>query len=268
MKSKYSKRGSSRKRTASSKRSTTSLGSRPWRTYNAAKALWRPLNPFSDSFVHSFRRMGAPVVLTNDGSNFPALYSDQAQTSFFLGPAVSEPVPAAPSGQAQFPMTFTATLDNVIAYQEFTALFNEYRIAKVELHIEMLNAPAYQFAPSTAPAPFLPEVFFRYDPNDDTVPPNFLDLAQSGNVTSHGFANGNSVTKSCIPRPAMAMYTSVLANAYATPPKGIWMDTTAPSSTAKYYAWKMFWRNWNFQGGTGIQFRLTPMYYLDFRRAR
>lgn len=213
--------------------------------------------------------MGVPVVLTNDGSNFPQVYSDQAQTAFFVGPAVAEAgIPSAPSGQAQFPMTFTASLENVIAYQEFTALFNEYRIAKVEMKIEMLMATSYQFAPSAAPAPFLPELFYRYDPNDDTVPPNFLDLCQSANVGQHGFATGNALNMSCVPRPAMAMYTSVLANAYATPPKGIWMDTTSPSSSAKYYAWKYWWRNWNFQGGTGIQFRMTPIYYLDFRRSR
>jgi len=212
--------------------------------------------------------MGVPVVLTNDGSNFPAIYSDGVQTAFFVGAPAAESVPTAPAAQVLFPMTFTASLDNVVGYQEFTALFNEYRIAKVEVKIEMLMAPPYAFAGSASPAPFLPEVFIRYDPNDDTIPPNFIDLAQSGNVTSHGFANGNSKTISCVPRPAMAMFTSVLANAYATPPKSIWMDTTAPSSTAKYYAWKFIWRNWNPNGGTGIQFRLTPMYYMDFRRSR
>lgn len=260
-----------KKRSTSSKRSyrrAGPFGKRPWQPFNVSKALYRPLNPYSDSFVHSFRRMGPAVVLTNDAGNFPAFTADVAQTAFFMGSAVSEPIPAAPSGQAQFPFTFTASLDNVLASQEFTNLFDSYRIKRVEIKVEMLMAPAYQFAPSAAPAPFLPEMFYRYDPNDDAVPASWQDLCQSGNAQSFGFADGKPKTISCVPRAAAAIYTSVLANAYAMLGKNQWLDTSNPSSSAKHYAWKFWVRNWNFQGGTGIQFRLTPTYYLDFRRSR
>lgn len=240
--------------------------SKPWATYNPRRALFSPSDPYSDSFVHKFRRMAGVARLYAGPGNIPTLSEDSGPgaRAYILGSAVTDSVAGA--NLAQFGMTYSCHLDSVLNYQDFVDLFNEYKIDKVDLRIDLINGPSG--APNVAS--ILPELYVRYDPNDATMPSSFGDLAQSANCAQFNFSQKTSHHYTFVPKASMLAYAPGLAAVgYAAPThSSMWFDTTGPSNTIEMYGLKMWWRNFESTLGGAQIFQFQPTFFLSARRPR
>jgi len=241
--------------------------SRPWSTYNPRRALWNPTDPYSDSFVHKFRRLGQIARLTPGAGNVPFLLEDASPNpNFALGPNSNDFI--AGLNLLQFGVTFTAHLDGVINYTDFIDLFNEYKIDKVDIRIDLINGPSAQ--PNVAGV--LPELYVRYDPNDASMPTSFGDIAQSANTTLFTFSQKTTHHFSFVPKASVQCYanpSSGGAVGFAAPShQALWFDTTGPSNNIHMYGLKFWFRNYESTLGNGQLFQFQPTYFLSARRPR
>jgi len=237
---------------------------RPWATYNPRRALFNPRDPFSDSFVHKFRRLGLMGRLYAGGGNLPSFTEDAGPgvPAFNLGPATTDSVAGA--NLAQFGLVYTVHLDSVLNFTDLTDLFNEYRIDKVDLRIDLINGPSGQPNVSSIQS----EMFVRYDPNDATMPISFGDVCQSANTTQFSFSQKTSHHFSFLPKAAMQVYGSTGVG-YAQPQAGsMWFDTSGVSRALEMFGLKMWLRNFESTLGSSQILQFQPTFFISCRRPR
>jgi len=254
----------STKKTYKRKNGASSFSSRPWSRFNPRKALWTPSDPYSDSYVHKFRRLGGLIRLATSASDIPTLYSDAGpgNAAMTIGTAITDNI--ASITLEQFGLTYSAHLDSVLNYNDFTSLFNEYKIDKVDLEITLLNGPSGQ--PNIAS--ILPMLYVRYDPNDQTMPSSFGDLAQSANVTEFSFSSKTTHHYSFVPKASVQVYAPAGLGFAAPSSSSMWFDTTGLSSSIDMYGLKMWVRNFVPTGGAGQIISFQPTFFLSMRRPR
>jgi len=235
------------------------------KTYSrlTAKArVTKSLN-YSDSAVHSFKRMMDPVTMYIGGGGVTLSSDSGTQTWMNLAAGGAGDVGGGPT-VVQIGAEMHVTLSNVLQVADFVGLFNQYRIDKVSYTFELEHAASYN--PGAASS--LPTIYTRYDPNDKLIPATFGALASSGNCKTISFANGNTHTISCVPKPATPMYVAGVSSGYAFPAntKSFWLDTTAPSPDIEHYAYKLWFRGLLAAANAGLGIRVTPMVYMSFQR--
>ena len=212
------------------------------KTFKKKAIVHRTLSPYADAAVHKFRRMMPEIVVANSANGVMNIYSSEPLQTFFTLGATTADLAIPGTALVGAGATLLVSLDNVIQYTDFTNLFNEYQIDKVELKIHLDNAPDY----NAGAANTLPDVYVRYDPNDATMPTNFNDVAQSANCKELNFTDGKTVTEVAIPMPTQPMWVGAVTTGYAFPAKtsNLWLDTTAPSPQIQHFAFKFWIRNW------------------------
>lgn len=222
-------------------------------------------NPYSDSTPHYFKRMMQQVMITTGNAGQLQITSDSAQ-DWCTGGNQAGDLAIIGAGTTQFALACCVKLKELVNYTDYTDLFNQYRIEKLVLTIELICGPSYNGGAGSV----LPTIYSRYDPNDRTLPSNWTDIAQSGNCRSYNFSNGDTHTLVCVPRPATPQYVAGVAAGYGLPSKTkyFWMDTTSPSDGIEHYAFKMFVRNFTVPQGSGLALRITPMVYFATCRTR
>jgi len=205
-----------------------------------------------------------PVTLAIGGGG-PFLTSDSGTADWCnLASGGAADAGGAPGVVLQIGAEMHVTLANVLQVADFVGLFNQYRVDKVSYTFELQMGPAYN--PSAACV--LPTIYTRYDPNDKLIPASFAALASSGNCKTINFANGNTHTITCVPRPATPMYVAGVSSGYALPTstKSFWLDTAAPSTSIELYAYKLWFRGLIAAAASGLAIRITPMVYMSFKR--
>lgn len=256
------------KKTASKRRYAVGPTRRPWQRFDPMRGLFQSSNPFSDSFVHKFRRLGLRAVLSGNGSSAPTIYEDAGLIpAFTLGVQSNEPVPPGLGNCLSFGATYTAQLCSAYNYADLTALFNEYRIDKVEMSISLLNGPSGRVETGG----LMPSVYVRYDPNDATMPTNFADLAQAANTKEFVFSEKTTHLYNFVPKASLQAYAlgGGAGVGFAAPANSaVWYDTSGPSAQIPMYGLKFWFRNFVGTAGYAPCIAFQPVFYLSLRRPR
>ena len=139
------------------------------------------------------------------------------------------------------------SLSSASGASELTALFDSYRIDKVDVAIYNRVNPSAQ----TAAAAAYPRFHYVFDRDDATAPPTLDDLMQHQGVKTHIFDEGHNTLKFSIsPRVATALWAGGAFSGYGTPDKPMFVDCANPA--VPHYGWKY-----------GVEIMTNTNYFLD-----
>jgi len=158
----------------------------------------------------------------------------------------------------------TSTTNLSIKYQlsqlgtvtDFTNLFDQYRIVKVETTLY----PSCTSSEATASA-VLNGYGVKAIDYDDGNSTNFGDLLQFGNATH--FRLTDPIKTTIVPRLSMPTYGSSVFSSFSMAPKNQWVDCA--STTAEYYGLKIAWPVVPINT---ITYSIVTKFFLEFRHAR
>ncbi len=155
-------------------------------------------------------------------------------------------------------------LDDLTQASSFSALFDQYRIERVRLHIKSRNN-ATLLANTASPNAAMPSCYLVVDRDDSTAPAALTDLFQYDNVIS--FNGGEDAIVDLVPSATPAVYASGAFTGYSTKPSNsVWLDMA--NSDVPMYGVKL--------GGSGLTVSTTsawtwdiiPEYVVSFKNTR
>lgn len=212
------------------------------------------------ALTHMFKREGAVVRISNKGDptnpTYPYLISHAG--GWILSNVATDTF----SSTYQFGVSATFRLSDVLSPQDFTLLFDRYKIVKVVLKI------MYQSNISTADglSNLLPIMNYTFDADDATVPGTLESVTTKGYVKNKILNANRPFSWVCKPRIDKVVYNNGITTAF-TSEKACWID--CESNSVDHFAFKA-WVN-NFPRGTGddsnvmSQLTIQPVYYLAFK---
>lgn len=155
---------------------------------------------------------------------------------------------------------YSFALSDVPASGEFTALFDQYRINKVQYRFVLRRDPDH--ATTTNNRGYLFRCMFVVDQDDATAPSNFAELQQYPRAREIWLNDNKPVSRwySLTPTVVQAIYNGV-ANAYV-PKSKQWVDVTYPS--VPMYGLKMVYD----QLYAGTDVFVEARYNMSFKNPR
>lgn len=222
--------------------------------------------PGGDAVVRRFRRLGLDCVIYGAGGGGFNFYNQQTglPTPWIASSGAIADAPVAPNVY-EFGAACQFALTNVLQFNEFTQLFNEYRIDKIELAFTMRNAPTFGQGNGGTPAA-LPQVYICSDSNDSTVPPSDISVMARGDVQLHSLQKPFVFT--IYPKTAVMQYAGIASTGYAAPTRPMWLDVTSPSDSIAHYGVKMWWRNFTDVNSVGLSVHIQPTFYITCKATR
>jgi len=221
-----------------------------------------------DCILRRFRRAAQDVSLYSTGVGALAALNATtgAQPAWITLSATTPDLAAAPN-LYQFGVGISHQLTDVVEYLNFTNLFNEYQINKVELRVWMDNADTWVQG-NGAVCNNVPSVYVAYDPNDRGIPATQDAVINRGDYQLHSLRNPFTFTY--YPKCAAQAYVSAVTTGYMAPAstKTQWLDTSAPSQNIEHYGCKMWFRNFSTNNLQGLCIRMQPTYFLSMRRIK
>lgn len=221
-----------------------------------------------DCILRKFRRAAQDVCLFASGVGAVTAINSTTglQPAWFTLSALSTDCAAAPN-LYQFGAGISHQLTDVVEATNFTNLFNEYQINKVELRVWMDNADTWVQGNGGIPNN-VPSVLIAYDPNDRGIPASQDAILNRGDYQLHSLRK--EFTFTYYPKCAAQAYVSAVASGYMAPAstKTQWLDTSAPSSNIEHYGCKMWFRNFPTNLSQGLCLRIQPTYFLSMRRIK
>lgn len=203
-----------------------------------------------------FTTSGAGAVNVSD-------YSGAIPVWLSLGTVVAD-FGGSASGALQYGFGVTASLSALPAAAEITTLFREFQIVKLELLIESIMGDSYNGAAGSPIA----QINVAYDPSDNTPAASYPAQIQYANNKVYNLVNAHPIRRVCVPKPAIAAYSSAIATAYAYPTSSAaqWFDCNVP--LVPHYGYKCWVRNQINAANSGFGFRVTPILHIMMRRPR
>lgn len=159
----------------------------------------------------------------------------------------------------QFGFTIRACLSDLYNATEFTDLFQQFAILKMDIKVSQTCGDSYGGV-------ILPTMYSAPDDNDSTVFASQHEVNQYGAaVKEHCFSADNNFQRSCLPKPAAEFFINAVTSGYAVPQtKGpTWVDSG--SYTTPHYAMKFFVRNFINAPNSGMALRVQPTLYFACR---
>lgn len=214
----------------------------------------RPTAKYSKKFnSHVFKRRCASIIVGLDQNNIPTLIQD-GNGAMKLG---SQGVGIL-SNTAQFGMSYQAQLDQVVEYQDFTQLFDRYKIMGVKLRIQ------YQNNMGDPNQHCLPGFTTAWDGDDAGIPSNKEDVTRKlGAKTS--ILNANRPFSIFFrPRVTKQVYQAGLTSAY-TSERSCFLDCGNPD--VEHYGYKFWIDSWLATLGAqnGQLLTIEPTMYLSMK---
>jgi len=220
--------------------------------------LWRATQEYH------FQRFVQDGNLITATDNNPAFLDNTSSSTLWglLGSAVGD---VGGYGCMQFSLTCQFALSMVPNASEFVALFNEYRIDKVELKAQLGMGDSYGTGLSGSQ---LPTMYSVYDSNDSTALTDLPSTQQWANCQEHVLTSVTPYKRTLVCKPAMAVYVNTTTTGYAQPAsnKSVWMDTANPS--IPHYGFKFWIRGVPTTAAAGFVIRFQPKLYLSFRKPK
>lgn len=135
-------------------------------------------------------------------------------------------------------MTFM--LSNVQNYTEFTNLFDQYKITKVEVLLKLHTNTFFQLATDGTTAINAPVAFptiYMYNDHDDADTPTLVDMRQRQKVVRRVLRPNSVVKWSVRPSILNQLYRTALTTGYA-PKFNQFIDCSA--TDVPHYGWKYY----------------------------
>lgn len=201
--------------------------------------------------VHTFKRVGEPVVISNLVTGRAGTFGNNDVLN--IAATTDQFVP----GTTQVAGAFRFALAQASNVTEITNLFDNYRIVRVKLMLSLsANNGDLVGAASTLP---IPMIHYTYDPDDGTVPASRTGVLENGYCRSRRLDKPFSITVT--PRAQQSVVGGV-GSAGGLLPTSTWLDCASP---AIYHYGVKFWMDQFPYTSTDKQFALTitPVYYLE-----
>lgn len=210
----------------STKKGKTSR-SRQWK-----KKTFKPSRGLSLlSRSHLFKRLGVKTIVFINGIGS---VSSQGSPSTDSGFSLSSVSSDALTGCYQFGWVHDFRMINVVQYNEFTNLFDRYKIVGINYKV-MYQCNDAQVQGSQV----LPIVHYAIDYDDATVPSVLTDISSKSNCRTKVLGNTQYVVQKIKPKVAGQIYQSAIATGYSVI-KAPYINSTY--STVPHYGIK-FWLN-------------------------
>jgi len=213
------------------------------------------------SRVHVFKRVGAPVVLTNLAAAPYAQVHPSSNTTMISGfGALAGSADDYLASHSQQRGAFSFTLNQASAIGEITSLFDNYRITKVKLQFMFSYDNATGAGAATgSPNLAAPVMHYCYDPDDNSTPLSRTDVLQNGFCKTVRLTNQHTVM--ITPRAQQPIVGGTGA-AGGVVPLGQWFDCSSP--LIQFYGLK-FWIDQFPRGAADSQYCLsvTPTFYIE-----
>ncbi len=150
-------------------------------------------------------------------------------------------------------------LSNLPNTTEFTNLFDQFRIVRVEVE--------YVFSTHIlASQAKYPRITFAVDYSDASNPASENDILQYENAETFQFGQVKHMFKRVFqPRAALASYQGAFTG-YGLANPNQWFDTN--NSSIEYYGTKEWITNYNTTAATGATINVYHRYHLEFKNAR
>jgi len=133
------------------------------------------------------------------------------------------------------------TLADLSNYTEYTALFDQYRIRRVQVSFRMCQDPESYTQLNTTSAGnannFYPDIYTTVD-HDDTTAPAYADIMQYDKLKTGLLSPRRWFTYTCHPTPNLQVYRGVATTGYAMASSKLWLDCAQadiPHYGVKYY---------------------------------
>lgn len=199
----------------------------------------KPMNVYADNFPHYFKRQLQDAVFYTSAANTVSVVDATGSAPSWLSLGASVPDQGGVSNTLQYGFSISPALSYVTNAAEFTNLFQQYQLLGLGIQVSPIMGSSLPGIVGQ-----IPTLFLAVDYNDATAPANFAAIQQNDSVKNWPLKEDITIEQECRPLPAVQMYGSALATAYATPSKDMWLDTTAPSNTIPHFAFKGYIRNW------------------------
>lgn len=146
-------------------------------------------------------------------------------------------------------------LNGVPNASEFTALYDCYRIDKVEITFVLDLA-------GVSTTVYYPRIVYAPDWNDSTPPTVETDVLQIQQSKSYQFSDVNrELTITMVPRVAKAVYRTAVTSAYGWDNQKLWLDTAYPD--IPHFGIKFFVNNYNSTSFGATKIRYYTRYYIS-----
>lgn len=155
------------------------------------------------------------------------------------------------------------TCADIIGYNDFFQLFQQFQIRKLDVTFTMMNGSAYN---ATQANP-VPSLAVCYDPNDSGVPADYTTITAFENHRVFQFSDSTpSFTYSFVPKVAQSVYRSALLTAYGASNSNasMWLDADGGAS-CPFYGMKGWFRNFNCAVTNGLSIRMEVKAHLAWR---
>lgn len=216
------------------------------------------------SRVHTFKRLGEPLVLRNNLNN----RVDASGNATMLGasPAyVSDPTVGGNFTQIRMALRFT--LGQAANISEITSLFDNYRIKQVKLRFDMsYDSPMGAVSAGVAPAAITggpysnPLMHYCYDPDDSITPTSRIPVLENGYAKTVRLDKGLTITVN--PRVQSVVQATSTTTAGGLLPLGHWLDTA--SVGVEHFGLKAVIDYFPFLSADNIAFlTITPTFIIE-----
>lgn len=223
--------------------------------------------------VHSFKRMGQPIIISNAGSGLiPTLTNATSGTSFNYCTLASNSAGAV-AWTVQFGGSMAFMLGQCANTSEITNLFDNYRIRKVVLRFDYNQNSAPGSSSATAGntnSNAVPLIHLCPDFDDNVVPTSRVDVLQNSYARTirldrpytmaltpraqNGIAGGTN-----LPAPTGGGVSTTAAGGLL--PAGTWLDCN--SIQIPHFGVKFWVDNYNDAAAFTSTLMITPTYYLE-----
>lgn len=225
--------------------------------------VYKSLDPYSPALPHCFKRDLQDGILFTNGALSVAVKdaTGAVPTWLSLGALVADQGGVAST--AQFGLTISPKLTDVINSTEFTNLFERYQIVKMTVKVQSLMGDSYNSVASATPY-----IYWVNDQTDATPPVSCAVIQQFPGVKDSVVTCESSIYMTCFPQPATILFNGVGSVGYGTAnghaPQ--WLETASPS--IPHYGLKMYVRNWIASGANlGNALRIQPTLYFKLKEA-
>lgn len=162
-------------------------------------------------------------------------------------------------GFAPYLGAFTYNLSALVNSQEFTNLFDQYRITFIVARWWLSVDPSAQ----TAAAAVYPKLYWYRDYDDSTIPGSLNEMRENGRTKVVNMHPSRPITIAFKPNTLLNVWNTGFTTATQSPAWKQWIDCTNPNTT--HYGYKMAIDNF-----TNTNYTLTSevTYYFQCKSVR
>jgi len=151
---------------------------------------------------------------------------------------------------------------NVINQGELTVLYDQYRLDFIALQIwASVNGNT-----NGDPNALMPLMYYTPDYDDNTIPPDYITVAQYGACKAKRFDTSKPLRIKLKPRTAVMLYNTGVSTGYGQGNPKQFLDCN--NNNIKHYGLKFWVKDHSTLNNPEVTFRVQPTYYLTMKSTR